>query len=112
MKKMIMAAAIVLAGVQAHAIGLTQTAIAITVLPTATLSASISGVQKAVLYRDGVDFVLRSEVDPNAAPSLALQQELNEYASKKPTNETALQLTNRLLAAEIANDQAYLASKK
>jgi hypothetical protein len=110
MKKVILSAIVVLAAAQANAIGLTQTAVASTVLPTATISASISGVQKEVLYKDGVEFVMQSQENTEAQPSVALREQLNIYASKNPTNETALQLTKRLLKVEIANDRAL--SKK
>lgn len=107
MKKSLIIAGLVALSSQAFAIGLTQTAVAVTVLPTATIAASISGVQKRVLYKDGVEFVMASEVDAvNAAPSVVLQEELDKYASRQGLTEVNyLELTQELLDTELAGEQ-------
>jgi len=108
MKKTMIIAAVMVLSAQAFAIGLTQTAVAITVLPTATLAASTSGVEKQVLYNDGVEYVMQSEVDAaNAQPSLALKEELDQYAERNGLTEVNyLQLTQVLLQMELSNEQA------
>ncbi len=110
MKKTLIIAGLLALSTQAFAIGLTQTAVAITVLPTATLAASISGVEKRVLYKDGVDFIMQAELDAQSArPSLALQEEINHYASRNNLTEVNyLELTQALLDMEIAQDAKHL----
>ncbi|MCB0351159.1 MAG: hypothetical protein KDD38_08245 [Bdellovibrionales bacterium] len=107
MKKMLVIAGLMLLGAQAFAIGITQTAIAITVLPTATITASISGVNKEVLYNDGVEYVMQSEIDAAAAqPSLALREQLDLYAARNGVMQfDYLSLTNSLLEMELANEE-------
>ena len=110
MKKGLLILAAVLLSQSAWSIGLTQTAIAITVLPTATLVASISGVQKEVLYKDGTEFVMQSELNAQAAaPSVALKEQLDQYIAKNSVQGMDyLTLTITLINAEAQNDAKVL----
>jgi hypothetical protein len=106
MKKTLLIAGLLALSSQAYAIGLTQTAVAATVLPTATISASIFGVEKQVLYKDGVEYIMQAEIDmDNARPSLALREQLNNYAARQGlTTVNYLELTQELVDLALAED--------
>jgi hypothetical protein len=110
MKRITLTIASLLLTMQASAIGLTQSAAALSILPTGTLAASISGVGKEVLYKDGTEFVMRGELDAqNAQPSLALKQELDQYIQKNSlSNVDYLKLTIDLINMEAENDAQLL----